>query len=111
MVKYSRREFHFAINPLMYLRNPHKCGISKSCPHTTRNIFDNGVLAIAFHTKDNKRIKFVPNRVAGMYNVAYGNVWHIGGYPCQVESGEVVAEYHFVHEVLCRTIQAEEEDQ
>ena len=81
MVKYSQRGYNFANNPLMHLQHPHECGISKSCPHTMCNIFDEGVLVLVtvFCQKD-KSLKFMLNTVAAMYNIKYGNVWCLGGY-------------------------------
>ena len=100
MVKYSRRGYTFTINPLLHLQHPHECGVSTSCPHTTRDIFDSGVLVVvATFLEKNKLLTFIPNTVAASYNVDYRNIWCLGGHACQVEIEEPFTRPHFVREV------------
>jgi hypothetical protein len=97
MVKYTARNFMFAINPIVHLKHPHHCGISYSCPHTHRNLFDGGVLAIASHNTS-LPANFVRNDINKVYNGKYGNVWCLGGGTCNLAESLPIVNPCFVDE-------------
>ena len=108
MVKYTVRGYDFSINPILYLEHPHKCGHSKSCPHTRRNMFDSGVMALLFPEDGVTDNGFLWNGVSFIYNLQRGNLWCLGGYPCKWDGDSMVEAAHFLVEARCKTILANE---
>ena len=108
MVKYTVRGYDFSINPVLYLEHPHECGHSKSCPHTRRNMFDSGVMALVFPEDGVTDDAFLWNGVSFIYNLRRGNLWCLGGYPCKWDGDSTVEAAHFLVEARCKTILANE---
>jgi hypothetical protein len=91
MVKYPQRGFRFDINAVRYMGAAHECRKSFSCPHTFRNIFDGGVLALAYHDNAKCGDEFVPNSMGATYNGRYGNLWCMGGDACKLEDSRPIS--------------------
>jgi hypothetical protein len=108
VVKYTARGYNFAFNSVLHLDRPHECGHSRSCPHTHRNMFDRGVLALVFPVDGVTEGAFVPNSVGALYNGRHGNLWCLGGYPCRLDENERVEAAHFLEEGETKDIMAEE---
>jgi hypothetical protein len=101
VVKYAKRGFQFEPNFLLALSMVHECKRSKRCPHTRRNIFDNGCLAISI-IDGGSPTAFVPNSMRTMWNGRYGNVWAFGGDPCNLEVEPLYAIRGFALETKIR---------
>lgn len=101
MVKYTKRGFRFGINAIISLETPHKCTFSRNCPHTSRHLFDQGVLVLATHNAA-VPVNFVNNCMIDVFNGSYSNSWALGGDPCDVESEASLMAMSFVSEVEFR---------
>lgn len=101
MVKYTKRGFRFDINAIIMLETPHRCTLSWNCPHTSRHLFDQGILVLATHNAE-VPVNFVDNCMIVVFNGSYSTCWVLGGDPCDVEVGGPLTATSFVSEVKLR---------
>ena len=98
MIKYTIRGFTFQTNPLIYLATPHRCKEASYCPHTVRDIFDRGGVAIAYNNTT-APVGFIRNNMQRIWRGRFLNVWAFGGDSCDVNATPAVTTDAFLLEI------------